>query len=373
MPVLDDEFAAKVRPDLTKESLEEELRKAIDEEDSKEFIGVRNKALSDALAEVVDVEVPDTIVTQQAKDKYAHMMAEMREGGTSDAEIKNLITPENFQKYKDIVAPDIVKDFKISLATDSIAEKERVQVPSDQVDEQMGALRKEAESSGEEYDEAAFRPKVESTMMRKFVFDFLADNADLDVVYTDQEEPQFDAGLMEKLADDSIAREQDLVDSSTEDSGKSSILSKNPVEIEAKKGDIEESELVADEPRKEASVETEAKAVETRQKMMSSRLAREAKFRILNEADVAEAKSVEVRRAMMEDRFSNNKKLSKKQTSSPVRIAAKKYEDMSEEDRAFSILVDLGIIGLTPDPDNSNYDATKDDEFCSEYDTDVTD
>ena len=432
LPVVDDEFAAMVRPGLTKESLESELRKAIDEEDSKEFVGARNKALSDALAEVVDVEVPDTIVTQQAKDKYAHMMAEMRDGGTSDAEIKKLITPENFQKYKDIVAPDIIRDFKISLATDSIAEKERIQVPADQIDEQMGALRKEAESSGEEYDEAAFRPKVESTMMRRFVFDFLADNAELDIVYTDDNEPEFDSALMEKLADESIAREQELVGTvaeTSDESGKNSNLSNDTVTVEANQDVVETidepdiaaealteanavttrrqmlterlaseakirsiqalkvseaksvvtrqqmlSERLASEARlrevqaQNAIVAFEANAVLTRERMMKNRLAGEASVRLIERAAKAEASAVAVRKAMMERRLADEKKTPFKPTLSSEELTMK-YATLSEEDRAFNILVDLGIVSLTPDPDDASYDASKDDEYCPEYAT----
>jgi len=54
-----------------------------------------------------------------------------------DEEIKKLITPENFTKYKDIQRPDIVDDFKTSMATDEIARLENIEVPSYQIDEQI--------------------------------------------------------------------------------------------------------------------------------------------------------------------------------------------------------------------------------------------
>ena len=42
-----------------------------------------------------------------------------------NAEIKKLIDPENFEKYKDIVAPDIINDFKMLMvaAADYMAEQ----------------------------------------------------------------------------------------------------------------------------------------------------------------------------------------------------------------------------------------------------------
>ena len=49
-------------------------------------------------------------------------------------------------------------------------------------------------------------------------------------------------------------------------------------------------------------------------------------------------------------------------------IDGSKYEDMTEEDRNFAILVDLGIVSLTRDLDDDSYDNPKDDDFCPDYD-----
>ena len=56
-------------------------------EDAKEFKPACNKALSDALATVVNVAVPDAVVTNKAREKYAIMMSEMRDAGGCHQEI----------------------------------------------------------------------------------------------------------------------------------------------------------------------------------------------------------------------------------------------------------------------------------------------
>lgn len=203
IPELTDEFAAKVKAGLTAESLQEELRKAVDEEASKEFAGARNAALATALAETLEVEIPDTLVTNQAREKFALMMTEMRDNGVSDEEIKNQIKPENFAKYKDIVKDDIIRDFRVSMATDEIARIEGIEVPDYQVEEQMEAIRKDAAAEGDELDENMVRGKVEATLQRQAVMDLLAEHADLDVQY---KEDSFDPELMEKLAAESLER-----------------------------------------------------------------------------------------------------------------------------------------------------------------------
>lgn len=205
VPELSDEFAEKVKPGLTKDALLAELKKAIDEEDSKEFVPARNAALGKALAEVMDVDVPDTLVTNQAREKFAMMMSEMRDGGVSDEEIKKQISPENFLKYKEIVKDEIIRDFKISMATDEIARLEGIDVPDFQVEEQMEAIRKDAGDS-EEFDENMIRAKVQTTLQRQAVMDWLADKSEMEVKYAEEGE-QVDEQLLEELAEQTLQRE----------------------------------------------------------------------------------------------------------------------------------------------------------------------
>jgi trigger factor len=203
IPELTDEFAAKVKEGLTAESLVAQLRKAVDEEDSKEFAGARNAALAKALSATLEVDIPDTLVTNQARDKFALMMTEMRDNGVSDEEIKKQIKPENFLKYKEIVKDDIIRDFRVSMATDEIARMEGIDVPDFQVEEQLEVIRKDAAQDGEQIDENMIRDKVRSTLQRQAVMSFLAEHADLDVQY---KEDGFDGELMERLAQESLER-----------------------------------------------------------------------------------------------------------------------------------------------------------------------
>jgi len=215
LPELTDEFAEKVRAGLTADALVAELRKAIDDEDAKEFVPARNQALGEALASAMEVEVPDTLITNQAREKFAVMMAEMRENGVADEEIKRQINPENFLKYKNIVKDGIARDFKISMATDEIARLENINVPDYQVQEQMEAIKKDAAEQVEELDENMVRAKVETTLQRNAVMDWLAERAELEVEYQDEEE--FDEELMQKIADETLERQEKMAKEGQDD------------------------------------------------------------------------------------------------------------------------------------------------------------
>jgi FKBP-type peptidyl-prolyl cis-trans isomerase (trigger factor) len=249
LPEVTDEFANEVRAGLTAESLKSELQKAIDSEDAKEYAPARNAALAKALSGVVHVEVPDTLVTKQARDKFAMMMADMRDNGVADEEIKKQINPDNFLKYKKIVKDDIVRDFKVSMATDEIARLEGIEVPDYQVEEQMESIKQEAAEAKEDFDEADIRSRVEATLQRQAVMDFLAEHANLEVEFID-DDGKFDEDLMEKLAAEALAREQELA-AKSEETGEST--PETPPVVEAVVDPQPAAEAPVEEAKKEVS------------------------------------------------------------------------------------------------------------------------
>ena len=345
-----------------------QLRKAVDEQEAGEWTEARNKALADGLAETLNVEVPDTLVTNQAREKYAQMMTEFRDQGMEDAEIKKLITPENFIKYKNIQKPDIVKDFKISMAADEIARLEGIEVPSYQVEEQMEALKKEA--AGEDFDEAMIRGKVESTIQRRLVFDFLAETSNLKVEYLGEED--FDEALMEKLAEDSLEREKTAAEAETK-------AMEDEAETSEGKIDNKEMDTIAageEEAKVKAAVEEDAKAKKTKVQEEVKVLG-EAKVNSNEDTKVSEEVTAESKtneEVKTAEESNNSKELrgalitqARRQPKSQEeeKLLADRYGAMDPEERAFNILVDLGMVDLSPDPDSPDYDNSADDEYVA--------
>ena len=319
LPELTDEFANQVREGLTAESLKEELRKAVDSQDAQEYMGARNQALGKALSDIIDVDVPDTLVTNQAREKYALMMTDMRDNGMADEEIKKLINPENFIKYKDIQKDDIVRDFKISMAVDEIARLENIQVPAYQVEEQIQSLKDQAAKEGQStdgLDDEQMRRKVESTLERRMVYDLLAEVAELEVEYVEEE--QFDEALLEKLAQESLEREQAATAAE-----QASEEGKQQDEIVATAAVVFEEDVTIDTESAEEEI-------------------------VVAEEETEPVKSEETSASAKES----------ESVASPVEIDASRYEGMDQEEKAFNILKDLGMIELHADPDSPDFDAS---------------
>jgi len=207
LPEINDEFANAVRPGMTSEDLLSEVKKAVDAEDAREFVGARNKALEGSLSERIEMVIPETLVKMQAKEKFAVMLTEMRDNGTPDAEIKKLVSPENFEKYVDISRDGITRDLKASLAVEEIAREENIRIDPQEIEEQLSNIKKEMKEQGEtDMDESATRGKIEATLQRNYVMDLLAERAKLDVKYEEQEE--FDEKLMNQLMEQQIELEE---------------------------------------------------------------------------------------------------------------------------------------------------------------------
>jgi hypothetical protein len=280
LPEVTDEWANTVRAGLTADTLKEELQKAVDAEDAKEYVGPRNAALGAALAEVMDVEVPDTLVTNQAREKFAMMMTEMRNSGVSDEEIKNQINPENLAKYKEIEKKDIIRDFKVSMATDEIARLEGIEVPDFQVEEQLQAIKKDA-AEDDQFDEAMVRGKVETTLQRQLVFDFLADQSNLKVEYIEEE---FNEELLQMLADESLAREQKLAEESGKPIEAAVIVPDEAEDVAAKAAEVKATAEAEAKSAAKAEAEAGAKAQAEAKAVAAAEVAAQAKVE-------AEAKS----------------------------------------------------------------------------------
>merc|ERR1712196_616334 len=62
-----------------------------------------HKELEKALAERLTSTLPEALVVESAKQRFAVMLEEMRNSGTDDAALKQMISPEGFQKYLEVV------------------------------------------------------------------------------------------------------------------------------------------------------------------------------------------------------------------------------------------------------------------------------
>jgi trigger factor len=145
-----------------------------------------HKALEERIVELVDVEIPETLIDEQTKTKFANMMSDFKAKGMDDAQVKSMITKENFEKYKKTSYDNTVRSLRISFVIGEIAKKEGIKVDPTEVERDMVNIRQQY--AGEEIDEEQARSRVEAELERKKVLEFLRNNNTIKLIPKKEQE-----------------------------------------------------------------------------------------------------------------------------------------------------------------------------------------
>ena len=170
-PALDDDFAKKIGAADSLADLKTKIRESISQESAVSTSKNINKALEDEIVKLVDVDIPETLIDEQTKTKFANMMSDFKAKGMDDAQVKNMITKENFEKYKKTSYNNTVRSLRISFVIGEIAKKEGIKVDAAELESEMANIRQQY--AGEEIDEEQARSRVEAELERKKVLEFL--------------------------------------------------------------------------------------------------------------------------------------------------------------------------------------------------------
>jgi trigger factor len=179
VPAWDQTLAGRVREGMSLQELEDEVIQAIDgdRENSKE--NNRNDALAAKLLEITEVSrIPESLVDENTQVRFQQMLVDFKEQGSTDEQLQEMTSPENYNRYKEISRPNVNKIVKLGMAFRDIAEKEKCIVTDAEVNEQLDVIVIQAKQKGEQPpDEDRARDEIENVLLRKKVFDMLATHA----------------------------------------------------------------------------------------------------------------------------------------------------------------------------------------------------
>ncbi len=167
--VIDDELAKKLLPgeeDVTLEKLEEEIKKALEQEKTAKLYNDELKPkLLEALVEKINFDLPEFVVDQEidmAVNKKASQM--------SEDEIKELReNPEKLEELREGFREDAEKSVKATFIIDALAQELDIKVEEQEV---MQTIYFEAMQTGqdpqkayEHYKEAGYLPAIQMSMV----------------------------------------------------------------------------------------------------------------------------------------------------------------------------------------------------------------
>lgn len=186
LPELNDEFAKKATESETLEDLKKVIKARLGIETEAATTQNVNTAIENALLELVETELPDTLVENQMQSKFATMMTEFKSKGMSDDQVKKLVTKDNYEMYKKTSGKTVERRLKINLAFTKIAKEQGLESSEDEIQDQMEVIK--AELKAEEFDEKRVREHIAGELERDKVLAFLKESWKVTMVPPKEEE-----------------------------------------------------------------------------------------------------------------------------------------------------------------------------------------
>uniref|UniRef100_A0A7S3E751 peptidylprolyl isomerase n=1 Tax=Rhodosorus marinus TaxID=101924 RepID=A0A7S3E751_9RHOD len=170
LPELNDELALTAAGKKDLAELREDLKSRLSFEVDQANDAAMVKAMEDELAGTIEVDLPESLIDQQTRTKFAAMMSDFKQSGASDEQVQGMITKENYAKYAKTARGNVETMLKKSFAIQLIADEEGVTIEDEEVDAQLDLLRAELK---EELDEESARDKVFANLQRNAVVEIL--------------------------------------------------------------------------------------------------------------------------------------------------------------------------------------------------------
>uniref|UniRef100_A0A7S3T6W3 peptidylprolyl isomerase n=1 Tax=Emiliania huxleyi TaxID=2903 RepID=A0A7S3T6W3_EMIHU len=171
LPEVDDAFAARVKTGMSCAELDEKLREGVEAESESNFRKAAHRKLEQALVKALpaEFEVPDTLLEQVSKDRFAGMLADAQQRGASEEQIKELITKENYARYLKMTAPMSAIQVKADFSLKEVARQQGLSVSRDAVEDELVSMQAQAMQRGEKFKESEARPRIEAQRGRRAV------------------------------------------------------------------------------------------------------------------------------------------------------------------------------------------------------------
>lgn len=202
-------MTAKTNP-MDMKGLEAKLQEGVqadaDEKMKSKTLQAFEKALVQALPE--DFDVPETLVENVSKERFAMMLGDMRERGTTDEELKKLVTPENYENYKKIARKQVTDSIKGNFAISAVGQQQGLTVDRAEVDDEIMTLQAQAVQQGEKFKESETRPRVEQQLERTMVLSWLQSQGSVSVVDAKEFDPAAELGASPEQLAAELAKEK---------------------------------------------------------------------------------------------------------------------------------------------------------------------
>lgn len=177
LPPLDDDFAQEVSEQETLAELREFLTLQFQEKAEKETIASKEDALLAALADKIEIDLPETMIDREIETILTQTAMQMESYGM---DVRKLFNAETIPKLKENARPDAIQRLQQSLALQEIAKRESITVEKEELDAKIKEVLEQL--AGQEVDQGRVREVVESDLLKEKALKWLEEHGTVELV-----------------------------------------------------------------------------------------------------------------------------------------------------------------------------------------------
>ena len=206
LPDLDDDFAQDVSEFETLAELRESLTTRLKDEADQKTKDNQAAVLFGKLVEVVEVEPPESMITQQVDLLVNQTAMQLQQQGL---DIKKVLTKDLVEGMRKNARPEALAQLKQRLAVEELAQKESIEASEEDVDAKVSEF---VEQYGDrDIDMARLRGILEEELVEEKVLDWLIENNEVELV------PEGSLTPDEAVEDGDDAEDGDSADAESDD------------------------------------------------------------------------------------------------------------------------------------------------------------
>ena len=181
VPEATDDVASQIFPDAT--TIEEAKSKILEmqRENTKAMLEqITNEALVDALADICEAPLPESIVEETGRQMYSEKMLAMQMGQNMSMEVINqLAAPEMVEKFLETERAEIEQIVRRTVACEELFRLENIEVTEEEFKAEVVAAKEEFERYGTEYDVQRLVEQAGETIEARKSLEWLRANAEI--------------------------------------------------------------------------------------------------------------------------------------------------------------------------------------------------
>lgn len=177
LPELNDDFAQEVSEYESLAELRAALEKRFQTEAERKTKANQEKALTDELVKYLEVDLPETMITQEVSEMLTQTAVQLSQQGI---DVKKLFTQDTIGKLRENSRPDAIERLKRSLALQEIAKRESITVEPAQIAARVQELT--AEYGDEKIDKDRLQEVVADELLREKIIDWLIEHSSIEMV-----------------------------------------------------------------------------------------------------------------------------------------------------------------------------------------------